>query len=52
MLETNGHQNDRHWDCMIQYHPCFGAPRSQAPSGIFALDDDFYARSGGIFQTQ
>ena len=52
MLETNGHQNYRHWDCMIQYHPCFGAPRSQAPSGIFALDDDFYARSGGIFQTQ
>jgi len=51
MLETNGHQNYRHWDRMIGYHPCHGAPWTRAPAGIFTLDDDFYARSGGIFQT-
>jgi LacI family transcriptional regulator len=44
MLETNGHQNYRHWDCMIQYHPCSGAPWTQAPGGIFALND--YIASG------
>ena len=34
---------------MLRYHPGFGAPWTQPRQGRFVLDDDFYARSGGIF---
>jgi hypothetical protein len=49
LLETNGHQNYRNWPAMLQYHPCCGAEWTKVQSGIFTLDADFYARSGGIF---
>ncbi len=48
VLETNGHQNYRNWDAMVRYHPCHGAPWMFPAGGVFELDDDFYARSGGI----
>jgi hypothetical protein len=50
LVETNGHQNYRNWDAMRRYHPCFGAPWTVPEKGVFRLDDDFYARSGGILQ--
>jgi L-alanine-DL-glutamate epimerase-like enolase superfamily enzyme len=49
LLETNGHQNYRNWETMRTYHPAAGAAWTRADRGIFHLDADFYARSGGIF---
>ncbi|HSW46557.1 MAG TPA: enolase C-terminal domain-like protein [Phycisphaerae bacterium] len=51
MLETNGHQNYRNWPQMMKYHPCCGASWATFKQGVFNLDDDFYRRSGGIFET-
>jgi len=50
VLETNGHQNYRDWDLMRSYHPCFDAPWTHTVQGLFKLDNDFYARSGGILE--
>jgi L-alanine-DL-glutamate epimerase-like enolase superfamily enzyme len=49
ILETNGHQNYRHWNKMIKYHPCAGASWMETEKGVFNLNEDFYSRSGGIF---
>ncbi len=49
VLEANGFQNYRDWARMCSYHPCQGAPWMEARHGVFHLDEDFYARSGGIF---
>jgi L-alanine-DL-glutamate epimerase-like enolase superfamily enzyme len=49
LVETNGHQNYRNWETMRTYHPSAGAAWTKADRGIFRLDADFYARSGGIF---
>ncbi len=48
LLETNGHQNYRNWSTMMQYHPCYGAEWTKVKAGVFELDEDFYARSGGM----
>lgn len=50
VVESNGAQNYRNWRQMVSYHPCFGAPWVEPVNGIFHLDDDFYARSGGILE--
>ena len=50
LVETNGHQNYRNWEAMRRYHPSFGAPWTMPEKGVFRLDADFYARSGGIFE--
>jgi L-alanine-DL-glutamate epimerase-like enolase superfamily enzyme len=50
MMETNGHQQYRRWSEMSAFHPCADAPWRRVAGGVFALDDDFYARSGCIFQ--
>lgn len=50
LLEVNGHQNYRNWDRMISYHPYAGANWMKIAGGCLTLDDDFYRRSGGIFQ--
>lgn len=49
LLETNGHQNYRNWATMRSYHPYPDAPWSKTARGIFTLDADYYAKSGGIF---
>jgi L-alanine-DL-glutamate epimerase-like enolase superfamily enzyme len=49
LVETNGHQNYRNWEAMRRHHPCFGASWTLPEKGVFHLDDDFYARDGGIF---
>lgn len=49
VLESNGHQNYRNWELMKSYHPCAGSPWMDTVDGIFHLDEDFYAKSGGIF---
>jgi L-alanine-DL-glutamate epimerase-like enolase superfamily enzyme len=50
MMETNGHQQYRRWAEMSSYHPCADAPWRRVEQGVFTLDDDFYARSGCIFE--
>lgn len=50
MMETNGHQQYRRWTEMAAYHPCPDAPWRQVKQGVFVLDDDYYARSGCIFE--
>ncbi len=49
LLETNGHQNYRNWDAMRRHHPAPDAPWATPKRGVFELDADYYARSGGIF---
>lgn len=51
VLESNGHQNYKNWDLMKSYHPCHGAAWAEVHKGLFHPDDDFYACSGGIFET-
>ena len=50
MLETNGHQQYRRWSEMVSWHPCADAPWRKVEQGVFVLGDDFYARSGCIFE--
>jgi L-alanine-DL-glutamate epimerase-like enolase superfamily enzyme len=50
LLETNGHQNYLNWDKMVSYHP-FPKARWRTPeNGVYFLDDDYYWKSGGIFE--
>ena len=49
LLETNGHQNYRNWETMRSYHPFPDAPWTRTQKGVFELDADYYAKSGGIF---
>jgi hypothetical protein len=50
IMETNGLENygSRAWQRMLAEHPCAGARWLVPEGGGFALDDDFYTRSGGV----
>jgi hypothetical protein len=48
LLETNGHQNYSNWETMFSYHPYNGASWTKTKGGVFELNDDYYAKSGGI----
>ncbi len=50
LVETNGHQNYRNWSELRWRHPFPGAPWAETKRGVFELDADYYARSGGIFE--
>ena len=50
MMETNGHQQYRRWAEMSSWHPCGDASWRRVTGGVFVLDDDYYARSGCIFE--
>lgn len=49
LVETNGHQNYRNWEALRGHHPAPDAKWSQTQRGVFELDADYYARSGGVF---
>lgn len=49
-LESNGPSSYARWDEMLDQHPCAGASWLRPRQGAFALDEDFYAQSGGIFE--
>ncbi|MFB6271539.1 MAG: enolase C-terminal domain-like protein [Salinibacter sp.] len=51
LMETNGHQNYAQWSEMESYHPCPNADWRSVQNGAFPLHEDFYERSGCIFQT-
>lgn len=48
LLETNGHQNYKNWSTMESYHPFANAEWRKTNKGVFSLDNDFYAKSGGV----
>ncbi|MDR2232639.1 MAG: hypothetical protein LBE56_05875 [Tannerella sp.] len=50
LLETNGHQNYVNWDKMLTYNPTFDASWAKTVNGVFNLNEDYYTRSGGIFE--
>lgn len=52
LVETNGHQNYRHWDALRARLPAPHAPWTQTQRGVFELDADYYARSGGVLEPQ
>ncbi|MBN1999869.1 L-alanine-DL-glutamate epimerase [candidate division KSB1 bacterium] len=49
LLETNGHQNYKNWKTMQSYFPFDGAKWTKTHNGVFELDENYYAASGGIF---
>ena len=49
-METNGSQNYCNWRQMLSMLPCTGSPWLEAQNGVFTLDGEYYARSGGIFE--
>ncbi|MEX2401459.1 MAG: enolase C-terminal domain-like protein [Rhodothermales bacterium] len=51
LLETNGHQNYLDWDRMMGYNPAAGASWTEVKAGAFHLDSDFFAESGGLFES-
>jgi hypothetical protein len=51
LVETNGHQNYRNWETMRAHHAAPTAPWANTRAGLFALDADYYARSGGVFES-
>ncbi len=50
VIESNGHQNYKNWESMKTRHPFAGASWTHIEAGLFLLDEDFYAKSGGIFE--
>jgi L-alanine-DL-glutamate epimerase-like enolase superfamily enzyme len=48
LLETNGHQNYKNWAQMETYHPFTEAEWRKTKEGVFELNDDYYAQSGGV----
>lgn len=50
LVETNGHQNYKNWETLRSYHPAPNAPWARTRRGVFELDADYYARSGGVFE--
>ena len=51
LLETNGHQNYSRWETMRASHPYPDAEWSRTVDGVFNLGDDFFEKSGGIFES-
>jgi L-alanine-DL-glutamate epimerase-like enolase superfamily enzyme len=50
LLETNGHQNYLNWDEMVSHHPEPNASWRTPRDGVYSLNDDYYNKSGGIFE--
>ena len=50
LVETNGHQNYRNWEKLRGYHPAPNASWARPQRGVFELNADYYAQSGGVFQ--
>jgi hypothetical protein len=50
LMETNGDMNYSNWNSMLEYHPAAHTSWMKAKNGAFELNNDFYKRSGGIFE--
>jgi L-alanine-DL-glutamate epimerase-like enolase superfamily enzyme len=50
LVESNGHQNYKHWDTMQTYNPTASCSWAKVEAGVYQLDEDYYRQSGGIFE--
>jgi hypothetical protein len=50
LCETNGHQNYANWNEMLSYNPSSNQRWAHSEKGVFKLEADYYAQSGGIFE--
>ena len=50
LVESNGHQNYRFWDEMRKDLAYPDAPWTKVKGGVFELDADYWAKSGGILE--
>jgi hypothetical protein len=51
ILESNGEQNYVRWDELYATHPCGEKPFARCRKGLYTLDEEFFATSGGIFNS-
>ncbi len=51
LMESNGPENYSTWDRMLSEYPVPDAGWLTPKDGAFRLDEDYYASSGGIFET-
>lgn len=49
LQETNGWQNYKNWNTMMERHPAKNANWVQAKNGVYETGNDFFEKSGGIF---
>ncbi len=50
LQETNGWQNYKHWDKMLERHPMNDAPWVRSKNGVYETGALFMKQSGGIFE--
>lgn len=50
ILESNGEQNYVRWETLYAAHPCGMASFARCKQGLYALDEEFFQCSGGIFK--
>ncbi len=50
LQETNGWQNYKHWDQMLERHPMKDAPWIKSKNGVYETGSKFMEKSGAIFQ--
>lgn len=48
-METNGQQNYKNWEEMLQSHPQKDSAWVHQKEGLFTLDEAFFQTSGGVF---
>ncbi len=51
LLESNGHQNYKNWNTMVSYNPAKDSHWTGVENGVYVLNEEFYRRSGGIFES-
>lgn len=49
LQETNGWQNYRNWETMMNYHPAKGKDWTETKAGVYPIGQNFYDESAGIF---
>jgi L-alanine-DL-glutamate epimerase-like enolase superfamily enzyme len=49
LVESNGHQNYKNWNSMLDYHPRKNSSWVNVKQGVYELNDEFYKTGGGIF---
>jgi hypothetical protein len=49
LVESNGHQNYKYWNKMLDYHPGRDAQWVAVKKGIYDLSDEYFRTGGGIF---
>jgi len=49
LVESNGHQNYKNWNTMMDYHPRKNEQWVAVKKGVYELNSEFYKSGGGIF---